>query len=88
METEGKLVPNRIHVTLLIGRETERTARSFFPKSTERKVSSQTQTDAHRLCPPRSWTLMCSAPSTNCGKSYTNHRKWRLQMSAAKCYKA
>lgn len=40
METEGKLVTNRIHVTPLVGREKEkereRIAGSVFPKSTEK----------------------------------------------------
>lgn len=55
METEGKLVTNRIHVTLFIGREREgkrgereRIAGSIFPKSTEKKKKSEKSGVGHR----------------------------------------
>lgn len=100
METEGKLVTNRIHVTLLIGREREKEREDggqlFSKVNREKKnISEKSDTDrrTHSLCPPQSWTHMFSAPSTKrlkptAGKSYASRRKWRLQMSAAKCYKA
>lgn len=65
---EEKLVTNRIHVTPLDGEQL-----FFFPKS-ERKTKREgfrqrrTRTDF--------------ALSTDCGKSSTSHRKWRLQTSA------